>query len=303
MRLFLTGATGYIGLNIATTFRRAGYRVFGLTRRSDKASLLESREITPVIGRLSEPDSFTRVAAQCDVIIHAAADNQADTAALDRAAVNALLEATRDTSPLKTLIYTSGTWVLGECNGRPLTERSPYAPIQDIAWRPEVEQVVLNTSGVRGLVIRPGVVYGKSGGMTGMWFHGASNGGVVQVVGDGRNHWAMVHVDDLADGFLLAAQSVFAGEVFNLVDESRSTVMEMAGAAAKAAGNIRQIEFVPTAKAAQEMGTMAEALALNQVIDAGKAHRVLGWQPRYPSFVNDVETYYRAWRAGRAQRS
>lgn len=297
MKLFITGATGYIGFNVATTFRRAGYEVWGLTRNQKKAQLLARNEINPILGSLQEPDSFKAVAAQSDVIIHAAIDYQTDTAGLDKATVQTLLEAARPSSEPKTLIYTSGVWVHGNSNGRPITEQMPPAPVQAVAWRPAVEQLVLNAAGVDGIVIRPGVVYGQSGGLTGLWFAAGSNSDLVQIVGDGYNHWAMVHVDDLAQGYLRAVQNGAGGQVFNLVDSSRSTVMQMAGAAAQAAGNTRPLEFIPLDKAAQEMGPLAEALALDQVVDATKATRLLNWQPKHKGFIAGVDTYFNAWRA------
>ena len=205
-----------------------------------------------------------------------------------------LVEAVRNTDSPKTLVYTSGTWVLGNSSDQKLSEESPVKPIQEVAWRPEVEEMVLDA---QGIVIRPGVVYGKSGGMTERWFQGASNGSVVQIVGDGHSHWAMIHVDDLALGYLLAIQSGLRGEIFNLVDSSTATVMEMASAAAKAAGNIKQLEFIPLDKASQEMGAMAEALAIDQVVDNSKARRLLDWQPKHEGFIPEVATYYKAWKA------
>jgi len=147
------------------------------------------------------------------------------------------------------------------------------------------------------MVIRPGVVYGKSGGLTGLWFDGASNSNVLRVVGDGYNRWAMVHVDDLAQGYLQGAQSGISGEVFNLVDSSRDTVMHMVGTAAQAAGHTRQLEFIPVANAAETMGAMAEALALDQIVDAGKAARLLNWQPKHSHFTTEICTYLAAWQA------
>jgi nucleoside-diphosphate-sugar epimerase len=166
-----------------------------------------------------------------------------------------------------------------------------------VFWRPQIEEMVLEANGI---VIRPGVVYGKSGGMTGLWFQGASNGSVVQIVGNGQNHWAMVHVDDLAMGYLQAIQSGLRAEAFNIVDSSSATVMEMASSAAKAAGNIKQIEFITIDKAEQQMGAMAEALAINQIVDNSKARRLLDWQPKHQGFIPEVETYYRAWKASQA---
>jgi nucleoside-diphosphate-sugar epimerase len=297
MELFITGATGYIGFNVATAFRRAGYQVWGLTRSQAEASLLARNEIRPVIGSMQQPEGFGAIAAESDVLVHAAIDCQADSAALDTATVQALLDAARSSRMSKTVIYTSGVWVYGNTHGRPVTEEAPLAPAQAVAWRPAVEQIVLNADGVHGVVIRPGVAYGRDGGLTGLWFEGASNGGVLQVVGDGHNHWAMVHVDDLARGYLRAAQSKAGGEVFNLVDPSRSTVMEMSSAAAQAVGKIRQIEFIPVNEAAQEMGAMAEILALDQVVDAARARRLLDWEPKHLGFIDEVDTYYRAWQA------
>lgn len=297
MQLFITGATGHIGFGVATAFRRAGWKVWGLTRSQKKATWLARNEVHPVIGSLQEPDAFTGIAAKSDVIIHAGVDYEADTAALDKATVQSLLSVARKSSDSKRIIYTSGTWVLGASNGQPLTEQSPPAPIQSVAWRPEVEQMVLDAAGVGGVVIRPGVVYGRSGGMTGAWFEGAAKGDALQVVGDGHNHWAMIHVDDLAQGYLQAAESRVSGEVFNLVDASRDAVLDMVGAAARVAGHTPQLEFAPADEAIQDMGVLAEALALDQVVDAAKARRILNWRPKHQGFVADVDTYFKAWQA------
>ena len=297
MKLFITDATGYIGFNVATAFRRAGYTVWGLTRSQEKASLLAHYEIQPIIGALQEPDTFTDLAAESDVIIHPAIDDQAEAATLDMMTVKELLRATRQSANPQTYIYTSSCWVYGDTHGQPVTEQSPLSPAEAVAWRPQVEHMVLNAGWINGVVIRPGVVYGQGGGLTGMWFAGASDGEVLQIVGDGYNHWAMVHVDDLAQGCLQAAQSGVSGEVFNLVDSSRDTVMHMAGTAAQAAGQTRQLEFIPVTEAAETMGAVAEALALDQVVAAGKAARLLKWQPKHNGFAAEVCTYFAAWQA------
>lgn len=297
MRVFITGATGYIGFHVAKTFRREGYEVWGLTGSKEKSTNLARNEIMPIVDGLQPAQSFRRVASKSDVIIHTAIDNQDALGALDQQTTKILLDVVRNSAISKTLVYTSGTWVLGNSEHQKLTEESPYKPIEEVFWRPQVEEMVLEGNGI---VIRPGVVYGKSGGMTGMWFQGASNGGVVQIVGEGQNHWAMVHVDDLAQGYLQAIQSGLRGEIFNMVDSSSATVLEMASAAATAAGNIKQLEFIPVDKATQEMGTMAEALAIDQIVDNSKARRLLDWRPKHEGFIPEVETYYKAWKASQS---
>ena len=96
---------------MASAFRRDGYAVWGLTRSQDRAAWLARNEINPVLGSLQEPDTFKTIAAESDLIVHAAFDCQADSGALDKATVQKLLDAARLYPGTKTLIYTE--WRLG----------------------------------------------------------------------------------------------------------------------------------------------------------------------------------------------
>ncbi len=297
MRVFVTGATGYVGSPVARALRRAGHAVWGLTRSAAKARQLAQHEIQPVIGDLANPKSYEEIAARCAVLVHAAFESSADGVGKDEIAVRALLETGRRGAAPKTLIFTSGVWVHGDTGAGMVDETTPLDPIPLVAWRPAHEQRVLQAAGVRGLVIRPGCVYGGAGGLTGAWFAGASTGQPPQVVGNGRNRWAMVHADDLADAYVRAAESGLAGEVFDVTDRSRATVLEMATAAARAAGYMGEVRSVPLAEARTRMGEFAVALALNQHVDARKAVRLLGWQPSHGGFLDEASLYYQAWKA------
>lgn len=296
MKVFITDAVGYIGFNVAVSFRQAGFKVFGLVAGEEKAALLARHEIIPLVGSLRKPKHFKDIAARSVVIIHSAMINHPEGESLDREAIQALLAACKNEPP-KTLIYTSSLWVLGNSKNRPLTEQSPCNPAEAVAWLPEIEALVLNNQVSGGLVIRPGIVYGQGGGLTGTWFRRASSDSFVQIVGDGLNHWAMVHIDDLAQGILKAARSGLGGEVFNLAEPKHHIVMKLASAAALAAGSDRQLEFIPLDKASREIGRLAEALALDQIVDVSKARDVLGWQSRHEGFISETDVYYRAWRA------
>jgi nucleoside-diphosphate-sugar epimerase len=297
MKIFITGATGYIGFSVATALRRAGHDVWGLVRTEGKAQLLARNEIHPLPGSLQAPDSFRTIVEECSVLIHAAADYTTDTFSLDRKAIAELLTAARKGLRPKTLIYTSGVWLHGDTGGKLMDETAPLNPPKLVSLRPATEELVLKASGVRGLVIRPGCVYGRQGGLTGIWFKGADGDKALKVVGDGNNRWAMVHVDDLADGYVRAAESGLTGEVFNVVDRSRSTVGEMARYVACAAGYEGAIEFVPVAAAAKTFGDMAECLVMDQQVDGRKATRLLGWQPQHNGFIEAVDTYFASWKA------
>ena len=297
MRCFVTGATGYIGSAVSRALRRAGHRVKGLTRSEEKAGSLEAAEIEPVVGDMRDPSSFRSRAEECSVFVHAAADYEHDTAEADRAAVEALIELAAGKPSPGTLGYTSGVWVHGNTGDRLADESDALAPPEVVAWRPDVERLVVGAEGVRGLVLRPGCVYGGAGGLTGLWFGPAAGGEELEVVGDGENRWAMVHVEDLADAYLRAVESGLGGEIFLVTDRSRSRVSEMVEAVVGVTGYPGDPTYRSANDAASDLGPMAEALTLAQHLDARKAVRLLDWRPLHGGFVDAVDLSFRAWRA------
>ena len=297
MRVFVTGLTGYIGFNVALALRRAGHEVFGLLRRQERTGYMLRHEITPGVGDMTKPQTYAHVAEDCSLLVHCAFDSAGDKVAADRAAIDTFLSLGDKGAKPRTFIYTSGVWVYGDTGGRLVDETAPLDPTAVVAWRPAHEQLVLGTTKVRGLVIRPGCVYGKQGGMTGMWFAAATGAVPFDVVGDGRNRWAMVHVWDLAEAYVKLAESGLGGELFNVTDRSRAMVGEMAWAAARAAGYQGEVRFVPLAEAEKAYGPVAAALALDQHVDARKAVRLLGWQPRFGGFTDGAALFLEAWKA------
>jgi nucleoside-diphosphate-sugar epimerase len=132
--------------------------------------------------------------------------------------------------------------------------------------------------------------------LTAQWFDSAQKIGAARIVGEGNQRWAMIHLDDLADVYVRAAESTLAGEVLNASDRSRFTVMECARADSSAAGAGCKVESTSIAEASKAFGPMAECLALDQHVDSSKAARLLGWQPRHSGFVDGVGRYFRAWK-------
>ena len=298
MEVFLTGATGFIGSQVAQAFRRAGYRVLGLTRSQEKARELAAREIEPVLGDLAEPASYLPAARRASLLVHCAAESSRDAVARDRQAIETLLAAAREARAPRHLIYTSGVWVLGSTGDRVATDDSPLAPFGFVAWRQTHEELVLaaDSEELHTDILRPGCVFGRSGSLTGYWFESAAKG-EVEIVGDGRNHWSMIHVDDLARAYVLLARQPRHGLALNLNDGTQATVGEMAAAVANVAGVPGRVRSLTAEEARSRFGRIAEGLSADQRVSAERARRILGWAPRHAPFADDADLCYAAWKA------
>jgi len=301
MKIFITGATGFIGFAVASNLARMGHQVYGLARSPEKARRLAAAEVTPVTGEMGKPETYLPAANQCQVLIHCAAEYSAHYMELDRRTVDALLKCARDSAQPRLFVYTSGCWVYGGTGLAPADESTPLKPPAMVARRVETENLVLaaNAGRVRTIVVRPGCVYGGSGSLTASWFESAEKEGAARIVGDGNFRWTMVHLADLAEGYRLVAESHLGGEVFNFSDRSRFTVLECARAASLAATGADRVIATAVQEAAKTLGPMAECLVLDQHVDSSKAVRLLGWQPRHGGFVDGAAQYYGAWNASR----
>ena len=302
MRVFVTGATGHIGSAVAAAFARAGHETCGLVRDPRKAASLEAAEVVPVLGTMEEPDAWREVAGRCSILVHCAVDSSDRSWDLHRAALGALRDAARDRVD-RVLLATSGVWVYGDTGEAAVDESTPLDPPTFSAPRPAVDAAVLswNGAGLRTVVIRPGCVYGGGGSLTAAWFESAARDGAARIVGDGQNRWAMVHRDDLAELYVRAAESGLGGEVLNATDRSRTTVLDCARAASRAAGAEGRVEHMPVEQAVAAMGPFATGLALNQHVASWKAVRRLGWTPRHAGFVDEAPRLFAAWRASQPE--
>ncbi len=283
MKVLLTGASGYIGSAVADALKRAGHSVVGLARSSDAETKCKEHGIIPTRGDLTDPVSVAIAARNVDAVIWTATTNDA---AIDTAAVAAALDTVSGSG--MSFIYTSGAWVHGDTGGKVVDENGPLKSAALVAWRPEVEQRVLRTQGIRGLVIRPGIVYGRGAGIPAMLVASGRDHGTVQFVGDGENRWPVVNVDDLADLYVLALEKGSAGSVFLGVSGDSVKVRDVAEAASEAAGVTGKVAAWPLEQARQKLGPFAEALALDQQFSSQRAQDQLGWNPSRSGILEEL---------------
>lgn len=291
MRIFLTGATGYIGSAVLDAFLRAGHQVTALVRDPAKAERVSKRGVQAVIGELSTTKQYVAAAEAADGIVHTAYDHSKRGQAIDREAIDTFLaigHRKQGASPRPFFIYTSGVWVLGN-TPTPAAEDAPVDPAPLVAWRPEHEQLVLQ-GGVDGAVrtafIRPGIVYGGSRGIIADMLKDAGNG-LVRVIGQGKNHWPCVYDRDLADVYVRIAANPEASGIFHANDEGDESVNDIAEALANHAKTPADIRHVPIEEARAKMGEYANALALDQRVRSPRA-RALGWTPTLRSVAGNV---------------
>jgi nucleoside-diphosphate-sugar epimerase len=303
MRVFLTGASGYIGTAVLDAFVRAGHQVTGLVRNSEKAAEVAARGGVPLTGDLHDPASYRQAAVWNDVFIHAGFDG-VRPAETDRLAIETLIAAARAGRAIRpsVLIYTSGIWVLGPTR-RPAAEDAAVNPAEIVTYRPAHEQMVLSAAGdgLRTLVVRPGIVYGGSRGIVGDLFRHASDG-VIRIIGTGENRWPTVYDRDLAELYLLLAQNAGASGVFHANDESDERVNDIVAAIVAHVSPTPDVRRVPLEEAQTRLGPYALALALDQVVRSPRAH-ALGWAPELKSIAGNVARLFEEWRADSAARA
>lgn len=293
MRVFVTGARGYIGFAVSNAFRRCGHRVTGLIRSDKDASLLKAHEIIPIIGDLTKPKSFLEEVEKAEVIVHCGYDmNSKDGIKTDYNLIKSVIKLAQHSKVPKQFIYTSGVWVIGNTESK-ADESTPLNPLSIVKWRPSHEEAVLNGAygPFKTLVIRPGCVYGGKGGLTSLFFSSAKKG-ALEVIGNGDNSWALIHVEDLASAYVKAAEKELSGICLNITDGSRVKIKEIAEAIAKQIPC--SINFLSQSEGVKQLGTLTEGLLANQFVSNERACRLLEWQPKL-RILDDIDLYARTY--------
>jgi nucleoside-diphosphate-sugar epimerase len=300
MKIFLTGATGYIGRVISEKLLQFGHQVIGLARSNESAQTLESYGVEPFFGDLNSPESLISVARESDGVIHTAFDLDSHdfekAITIEAKAVQAFISALEGSG--KPLIFTSGTGVLGDIvydENTPI-KISDSATVRALQMRLNTEKTVLNTVGMRGIVLRPPNVYGRGDGRVlfmMLRIAGQKLGAVPYAAGAGNNLWTYVHVDDLADLFLLAIEKAPAGELFHAGAQSGLRSQDIAAALSVGMGLGGQTVALQKPELSEAFGlpAIADYWASNSQSSYEKAHSLLGWTPKYLDLLHEVERH------------
>ena len=307
MRIFVTGASGWIGSAVVPELLGAGHDVVGLARSEASAKRLEAAGAIVHRGDvddLDDPDSLAKAAADSDGVIHLAFQHEvawggdfAAAAAADRRAVEAIGAALADSD--RPFVLASG--VLGLTAGRVSTEADGLVPSAEVRANPAGRRsatallvLSLRGIGVRSSVLRlPPTVHGDGDhGFVATLVGIARQRGVAGYVDDGTNRWPAVHRSDAARLARLAVEAAPAGSVLHAVGDEGVPFREVAEAIGRHLG--LPTASLPPADAVEHFAHLGHFVALDSPATAAITRELLDWEPTGPSLLDDLaqDHYY-----------
>lgn len=288
MRVFVTGASGFIGSAVVPELIAAGHEVLGLARSEASARALTTAGAAVQRGSLDDPDSLRAGAAAADGVIHLAFIHdfsQYEAAArTDTAAIQALGDALAGSD--QPLVVASG--LLGIAPGRIATETDP-APAGWARGRSEEALLALAARGVRTSIVRlPPSVHGTGDrGFVPALIAAARSHGAAAYVGDGASRWPAVHRSDAARLFRLALEHAPAGTRLHAAADEGIPTRELAAAIGRRLG-VPAVSQTPE-EAARTLGFLARLIALDAPASSARTRELLGWRPTGPGLLADLD--------------
>lgn len=281
MKIFVTGANGYIGGAVAAAFIAGGHRVRGLVRDRAKADAVAAHGVEAVIGSLEDAALLRAEARTADAVVNAASSDH-------RGAVEALIAGLADSG--KPFLHSSGSSIvadlaLGEPSDRIFDEATPIEPLADKAARVAIDQLVLDAPGIRSVVLCNTMIYGDALGAPAQsvqipaLVRQAKASGVARYIGRGLNRWSNVHIADVAALYPLAVEKAAAG-TFMYVESGEEALGEIVKAIAARLG----LGAAQSWSAEEAIGFFGRNVAVYSLGSnsrvRGKAAAALGWSPR-----------------------
>ncbi len=293
MKIFCTGASGYIGGSLAAVLAASGHHVRGLVRSAENAEKIRALGIEPVIGTLDDGAILEKEARTADAVFNAASADH-------RGAVVALLGALEGSG--KAFIHTSGSSIVGtRAAGKRMDdifdETTPFTPSPARAARVALDNLIRSTAdkGVRTVIICPSLIYGigrgaKADSAQVPWLiKTARKHGVAKHYGPGENIWSNVHIDDLLDLYVRALERAPAG-AFYFAENGENSMRETCVAISRVLGFGEATQEMTLQEAAAEWGEGAaqDTMGSNSRVRGARARQDLGWMPHQPSLLDEI---------------
>lgn len=289
MRVFVTGATGFVGSAVIKELRSAGHQVLGLARSDAGAAALTALGAAVHRGDLQDLESLKGGAMDTDATIHCAFIHVfakfAENGQIDKRAIEAMGDVLEDTN--KPFIVTSGTGLIA--SGVVVTEdmrreASPHVPRVS-----EQAGLAYASRGVRAMAIRLPQVHGEKGkaGLISYLVECARQKGVAAYVGDGSERWAAAHVLDVASVYKLALEKGTADSIYHAVGEEGVPMLQVMEIIARALGV--PMLSIKKEEAGDYFGPLALFAGLDMPASSALTQQRLGWKPIEIGLVADID--------------
>jgi nucleoside-diphosphate-sugar epimerase len=285
MRIFVTGATGWVGSATVDDLLGAGHRVVGLARSEERAALLGAKGAEVLLGTLDDLDMLGGAAAQADAVVHTAFNHDfsrfAANADQDRRAIETLGGALEGTD--KPILVTAGLALLAPGRLASEDDRPPSDP--SYSRRSEAAAQELRRRGVRAAAVRlaPSVHGLGDHGFIPVLINMAREKGVSAYPGDGANRWAGVHRLDAARLYRLALESGVTEEAYHATDEEGVPFRDIAAVIGRRLG-------VPVeSRPAEHFGWFANFAAMDMAASSARTRERTGWRPTGPGLLADID--------------
>jgi len=291
MRIFVTGASGFVGSAVVEELIGTGHQVLGLARNDAAADALKRMGAEVHRGDLATPESLSAGAQQCDGVIHTAYNHDwsqvAAAAEMDRRAVETLGAALAGSD--RPLVITSAIGLLSP--GRPTTEDDAGDPrsLGAVRMPSEEKALALASENVRSSIIRlPPVVHDRTKqGLVTRMIALARQAGISAYVDGGLNRWPAVHRRDAAQLFRLALEKGGPGSRYHAIAEDGIALRAIADAIGKLV-NVPAVSKTPE-EAASHFGFLAYFVSADFQASSTKTKEALGWNPNGPGLIADLE--------------
>jgi nucleoside-diphosphate-sugar epimerase len=291
MRVFVTGATGFIGSAVVKELTAAGHQVIGVYRSEEKAKALAAAGAEAYRGSIDDPDGLKEGAARSDGVIHLAFNHDfskfAANCETDRWVIKTLGSVLAGSE--RPLIVTSGTAIARVPPGQPAIEDAPPVGSQDFPRAASEEAAVSAAAdGVNVSVVRlPQVHNPERQGLISPWIMIAREKRVVAYVGEGQNRWPAAHVSDVARLYRLAIEKAERRAVYNAVAEEGVAARDIAETIG---GRLKlPVKSITPEEAAFYFGWLAHLAVRDMPASSEQTRKKLGWEPSGPGLIADLE--------------